>query len=550
MTDVSMRQWRHWTWISIAVYFCVILALALSRHWGYMSSLNDLGVFDQAVWGTLHGGFLPNSSNPLGVPINWLGFHFHCILLLFVPLYAISPSTEWFALAQSAALSLSAWPVFLMASRICASEKTGFFWTLAYLANPFLLNAAAWDFHPITLAVPFIAAGLLAIEKSDRRMLLLCCMPLLLIQEHMGLTVAGFGLLWRLRNKTWLTAAGLVCIGMAHAILVMGFIMPALSPLGGHLMLSANLGQLSRYHWLGSSFGEMLQNLLLHPFAIARALIFQTDDVSYLALLLAPLLGFPLAAPGFLIPALPDLAAGMLSSNSMPRSVFSYHSASLIPIFTMAAIHGGQRISLRTKKFSLNELSGLSLAAMLAGGYALAPIPLPGARNLWAANDTFNLPDPELIRVADAIGDKRSLSVQTNVGPHFSQRKEVYPYPGKIGQVDAIALRLASPTRNLDPPDPWFNGTLAWHLQMRPDDFLQSIECLLQGREYGVLLWDDPWLVLAKNTASPALGEQVRHRIEALYQEWHAAPVNLQARTFSPCGKEQAHSSQTPITVR
>jgi len=37
----------------MAVHFAVILALGLLRHWGYMTSLNDLGVFDQAVWGTV-----------------------------------------------------------------------------------------------------------------------------------------------------------------------------------------------------------------------------------------------------------------------------------------------------------------------------------------------------------------------------------------------------------------------------------------------------------------------------------------------------------------
>ena len=110
-----MTRWRRGTWIAISVHFSVVLTLGLFRHWGYMSSLNDLGVFDQAVWGTLHGQFLLNTSNELNQPINWLGFHFNPVLLLFVPLYALSPSVEWFALAQALALSIAAWPIFLLA---------------------------------------------------------------------------------------------------------------------------------------------------------------------------------------------------------------------------------------------------------------------------------------------------------------------------------------------------------------------------------------------------------------------------------------------------
>src|SRR3990167_3474346 len=176
--------------------------MGLSRHWGFMSSINDLGVFDQAAWGTLHGQFLLNTSQ-LNQPINWLGFHFHPVILLFVPLYAIAPYPEWFTLAQALALSMAAWPIFLLASRILKSEATGLMWAIAYLVNPFLLNAAAWDFHQTMLTVPFIAFGMLAIEKKDIRLLFLSCLPLLFIREHLGLTVAGFGLLWGLRHHDW-----------------------------------------------------------------------------------------------------------------------------------------------------------------------------------------------------------------------------------------------------------------------------------------------------------------------------------------------------------
>ena len=94
VTVSPFSRWRRWTVIAISIHFVVILALGLFRHWGYMTSLNDLGVFDQAVWGTLHGQFMLNTSNEFNQQINWLGFHFHPILLLFVPLYAIAPYPE------------------------------------------------------------------------------------------------------------------------------------------------------------------------------------------------------------------------------------------------------------------------------------------------------------------------------------------------------------------------------------------------------------------------------------------------------------------------
>lgn len=247
VTGSAMSRWRGWMALAISIHFVVILALGLFRHWGYMTSINDLGVFDQAVWGTLHGKFMLNTSNEFNQHINWLGFHFHPVLLLFVPLYAIAPYPEWFALAQALALSVAAWPIYLLTSRILKSETAGLIWAIAYLVNPFLLSAAAWDFHPVTLAVPFFAMGLLAVEKADSRLLFLSCLPLLFIQEQLGASVACFGLLWWLRRHGWKTATALILLGLGHLLLVVVLIMPALSPTGAHVMLASELGQLSRY---------------------------------------------------------------------------------------------------------------------------------------------------------------------------------------------------------------------------------------------------------------------------------------------------------------
>lgn len=527
-----MTRWRWGTWIAISAHFGILLTLGLSRHWGYLSSLNDLGVFDQAVWGTLHGQFLLNTSI-LDQPIDWLGFHFNPVLLLFVPLYALSSSVEWFALAQALALSIAAWPIFLLASRVSQSETAGLLWAIAYLANPFLLNAAAWDFHPVTLAVPFIALGMLAVEKADSRLLFLACLPLLLIQEQLGLTVAGFGALWWLRNKGWQTAVGLFALGVAHALLVLGVIMPAFSPTGQHLMLGSGLGPLSRYGWLGHSAGEVILALLSHPLAIFETAMVEMGGSVYFGLLLLPFLGFPVLAGAFLLPGFGDLAANALSANPMQKSLFSYHSVSLVPMFTTAALYGVARISRWQKRFSAMELTGVVLMAGIVTGVAYAPLPLPGASNFWAPEHFVNQPDPAMPAVRIAVGDGTSVSAQGNVGAHFSQRKEMYLYPNKVHEVDTIILRLDSPTTKVHLQEPEKGGGLAWHLQMRPADYLASIECLLSGTEYSVALWRDPWLVLSRSAHQSTAVNEIQRKIERLRNAWQVRPEEYRASAAS-----------------
>jgi len=526
MASISTKHFRWWLWIAIAVHFIILMLLGLSRHWGFMSSINDLGQFDQAIWGGLHGTPFLNTIT-LNQPVNWLGLHFQPILILFVPLYAIIPSFIWLTAAQAFALSIGAWPIFLLASRVCQSEKAGLMWALVYLVNPFLLNAAAWDFHLISLAVPFVAMGMLSIESKDFRILFLSCLAILSCKEHLGVMVVGFGLLWWIKNKRWKPAIGLILIGAAHSILVLSIIMPALSPTGQHLMLEEGFGHLTRYSWLGDSLEEIFQMLLLNPIYVIKTVMFEMGGGGYLLVLLIPFLGFPLAAPLFLLPGLADLAANILSANPMMGGMFSYHSADLIPILTIAAVYGVERISRWTKKFSVKELVGFVFITSSILGYYFAPLPLPGAKNVWAPNHFFNLPDPIIKTIRSKVGDKASISAQANIGAHFSQRKEIYCFPDKVGEADAIILRLESPTTNINNiPEKmkserkYFATTLDAHLQMDRTEYISSIERLLFSNEYGILYWNDPWLVFKRGFTNHGSYKQIEQKLNQLRKEW------------------------------
>jgi len=516
----TTNRWRWFLIAAILVHFSVILVLGLSRYWGYMSSINDLGQFDQTVWGGLHGHPFLNTIL-FNQQVNYLGARFSPILILFVPLYAIISSATWLTIAQALALSLAAWPIFLLASRVCLSEKVGLLWAVAYLLNPFLLNAAAWDFHPMTLAVPFVAISMLAIETKRPYLLFVCTFFILSCKEHFGVMAVGFGILWYIRNKSWKPAFGLMLIGIMHSFIVLGVITPALSPTGDHPMLAG------RYSWLGHSMGEIIGRLFTDPFSIIKVVMIDYKGIKYILFLLAFFCCFPLLAPEFLLPGLADLAANMLSSVNMPRSLFAYHSVTLIPILMTAAIYGVKRLSLWQSRYTLTGLAGLAVIVSFLGGYVFAPLPLPGAYNFWAPAHFLSRPDPRVQMIRSLVGDNASVSAQANVGSHFSQRLEIYRYPNMVGQVDAIILRLESPTKNINNlPDQstekrrYYLRMLDSHLQMDRTEYISSIRSLLSYNKYGVLLWDDPWLVLAQGATSPGLEQKLEQKLNRLQKEW------------------------------
>ncbi|MDL2123112.1 MAG: DUF2079 domain-containing protein [Deltaproteobacteria bacterium] len=528
MNNTSRNWWITSLWIAIFIHFILSLSISLSYHWGYISSIIDLGTFDQAVWGTLHGDFFLN-THIFNVLINYLGFHFRPILLIFLPFYAILPKAEWMILSQSLALSLTAWPIFLLAKHVSKSETVAFCWALVYMVNPFVISTPPWVFRPESLAVPFIAISLLSIEKSNFRLLLLSCFVIVLCKEHFGIMIIGFGFLWGLRNRRWKQAILIVSFGAIYSILVLGIIMPALSPTGEHVMLSQGLGQVSRYSWLGGSMKEVFQALLFHPITVAKVVLLEFGGAKYLLVLMIFFLGFPLAAPEFLLPGLADLMANILSANPMPRSPFAYHSVTLIPILTTAAIYGVKRLSAHQTRYTLIQLTGLAaiVSFSFVGGYVFAPLPLPKACNFWAPANFLSRPDPRIQTIRSLVGDNASVSAQANVGSHFSQRHEIYRYPNMVSQVDAIILRLESPTTNINNlPDQiknnrkYLTGSLDSHLQMDRTEYITSIKALLFNNKYGVLLWDDPWLVLAQGASSHGLKQKIEQKLNRLEEEW------------------------------
>jgi hypothetical protein len=248
-----------------------------------------------------------------------------------------------------------------------------------------------------------------------------------------------------------------------------------------------------------------------------------------LMLLLSPFLGLPILAPMFLLPGLGDLAANVLSANPMPRWGASYHSVTLVPTLIAAAIYGARRAAPWFRKYTSIPVSNLVVLVSLALAYVLGPLPLPGTLNQWAPARLIPWADPTVDAVRAAVRDQSSVSVQGNVGAHFSQRPQVYFYPRKVGEADAIVLRLESPTERLTPQAPAALGTLSHHLQMKSADYLASIGCLLSGKEYGVVLWRDPWLVFSKNAMHQTDSHPLKQKLEVLRKAWDVSPENYQA---------------------
>jgi uncharacterized membrane protein len=414
------------------------------RFASYRAMTMDVAVFEQAVWKLAH------LHNPYVSIIGWNAFadHLSPVLVLFAPLYRLAATPLWFFAAQAVAFGagyLALGPLFDAAGLPSAFRSV---LRLAYATSPLLWNAVLFDFHPTTLAVPFLIVGVTAALRRDHRRLILMSVALVLLRDDLGLAVAvlaAFGAGKGQSRADRRVSFGLAAFGLAWFVF------------GG--AVGSALG--SDRHW-GFHYGYLGVSpaaAMLHPVTTVARLaggLWRGDNLTLLMAFLLPLGFMPLAgrrrAALALIPALPLLA----SAGPQFHSAQWHYGAPLFPLLLGAAVMG-----LAGRRFADPAKVALCLgSAALVGAYVFGPMathaltrPTVPAGDAQAA---LALVGPEDVVVAD-----------DDLGPHLADRRDLvmFPYPftdphpsfpltaaarevsaSKAATVDTVIARL-SPTR-------------------------------------------------------------------------------------------------------
>ncbi|MGJ0516384.1 MAG: DUF2079 domain-containing protein [Methylomicrobium sp.] len=475
------------------LYFLGTLLLGLDRHWSFKTSINDTGAFDQAIWSILNQG-APMVTMGSTEPYHWFGVHFHPWLYLYALLYKIYPGPEWLILTQSVAIASTTLPIFKTALRLSYTHWQSFFWSLGFLLNPFVLSAVQWDFHPVSIATPLIAWSIYFLLTNDFRKLLLCILIVLLCQEQFGILTMCLGLSYFIVNKNFKKSLCLVAIGGLYTFISFQYVFPKFSPTGTHIMMSAQYAAANRYSWLGNSLSEIITHLLTSPLEVFKKAFLEMGGGLYIIFLLLPYgLFLPFLGFDILLIGAADFAANALSLLDLQRSINSYHSVALIPIILVASMRGYRFLSARVSPRVKNPIGVLAVfTSVLFLSFCLPH--LLGQNSFWKLN-LIPAPKPDLGEIESRLPAQSMLSVQANVGPHFSQHESLYIFPKNIPKADAVILRME------DPDDSLGENTIRFshYMMMQPKDYLTAIRCVLDSGSYRIGYFNPPWLLLLKS---------------------------------------------------
>lgn len=333
-------------------FFAALSALKYSSaHFtGY-----DFGIYDSKIWLISRSSFYDKFSLASSV-------HFQPALLIYSFLYGIAAHPLVLQFSQSAAVASGAAPLFLTARKLL---KTGYLaagLSLFYLLYPSVEFNAAGDFHPDNLYIPLMLWAFYFIETGRYFLLPLVILPALGLKEPLVPGVLLTGLYMAVKNKGRLAGAAVFVFSAAVFFLA--------------------VYALSGGGWAKGFNDQSFQHLRAGSLSAVFKEAFDPAKLRFPFFLLFPVLGLPLLRPLEFMPALPALAAALLSSSAHHQNVASHYTAGVIPYLFFALIHGFRTLEQRTSERHVFGAGAWVFALIISFNVAHSPGPLSAA--FWA----------------------------------------------------------------------------------------------------------------------------------------------------------------------
>jgi uncharacterized membrane protein len=405
--------------------FLLYELLSVVRHLTGRTTGFDLGIFEQVVRNYAH--LNAPVSELKGPGVNILGDHFSPILAAIGPVYLLFPSPITLLTVQAAAFALSVVPITRLAVSACGWGLGGILGA-AYALSWGIQSAVAFDFHETCLAVVFVAFCLERLYRQEWWQACAYAVPLLLVKEDLGLTVAAIGLYVALRGPRTMGAL-LALVGVAACALTMLVVIPHFNSYGQNTYLGQVAG----------TVGNPLVRFVM-----------PVQKLETVVLLLAPTAFLALRSP-MLIIALPTIAWRFWATNPAYWGTGFHYSAILMPVVFAAAAAAVPRIHAAIAA-ALPRYSGRifyrAIGAWCIVVAVLLSVQSPVGHLIRGVTWRPVLSPAERKALA-TIPDRATVAAENSLAPQLTNRTEVYlfpTFPTQRFRPDWVAV--------VDPPEP------------------------------------------------------------------------------------------------
>ncbi len=426
-------------WAGYSLFFS---RLALTNHRALHTRTTDLGYYDNIFYQSIHG-------RPLGCSWIKAGYHgsahFDPLLVLLSPLYLIYPRAEFLLVLQSVWLGAGVIPVYLLALDKLEHRGKALLLAAAWAMYPALHGANMYEFHSLTLISPLIVWLLYFYETGRDRLYWVTLAALLLCREDVSLLMCFIGLYAILDRRAGRARLGWVTIAtsLVYLVIVKLFFMTS----AGIIMSGKDAYSFAYYYEdlmpNRSGLGGLLVSLLTNPAFVLKVML-EEPKILFLLQLFVPLGFLPfLARPGRWMLAY-GLVFCLFASRDAVFSIHFQYSSVLFPIaFALTPIALKQAedsapaayLGLDGRRLSRALLAAVLVASALVSWKFGGLVDNASFRGGFARVARNLTPEQEATyawvrQQVEAIPPGAIVGATNKMGPHISNRKEAYFYPG------------------------------------------------------------------------------------------------------------------------
>lgn len=415
-----------------AAYSYFFAKLAITNHHALNTRTVDLGLYDNLFFQSIHGRPLACTFLRSGTHAT---AHFDPILVILSPLYWLWPRTELLLTLQAVWCGAGAVAAYLLGRHQLGSRTWGIVWALVYALHPALHGANMYEFHSLTLLFTPLLFALHFLLSGKLRLYFLTFAVLLLIREDVPLLMCFVGLYCvmsdepRYRRAGWIT----IVVSLIYFAVAKGVFMSSIGLLDDGV----------KSYGYDYYYEEMIPNKLgVRDFAMTLltnpgfiiSLVAKEAKIHYLLVIFVPLLFLPAwAGRARVILAYGFIFIFLASRTAVFSSHFQY-SAVFLPVAIALAPVGLRRLrDARPMDTSLTAtIMGCVLVASLLVSWKHGAIVENDSfrggfgRVARSLNESTQKRYDSLVELIGRIEPDASVSVSDRLGPHVSNRAEVY----------------------------------------------------------------------------------------------------------------------------
>jgi uncharacterized membrane protein len=428
-TRISQHRAVRWAAALLATVYAVWFgAYTCVQHMRFKTYAYDLGTFDQGIWLAGHG--TDYFVTVRGLPL--LGDHVRVFSFLLAPMYWVVDDVRALLVLQSIVIAAGAFFVCRIALRVLpARPMIALALAASFLLHPANQNLNLDHAHPDAFAMTFLLASVDFLGAGRLVAFAVAAALAMSCKEDVPLAFAALGAVLMLDRSRRRLGFAIAATASAYFLFAMLVVLPSFN--GAGFFRLGPKGFLTSLWSHGTEAPWILEKLT------------GAESLTYLLQIGATNLYLFLLAPLSVVPALPQIAANLLSDAHYMRDLEFHYQTSVVAFFYIGTI--AALASIEGLRVRLAERQGRLAAAFLSGLLALLPIAfVVAAVKTNLAWSRVPVSDPGVLvqnwkiykedwRFAKAneliasIPPDAVVSADYSSVPHLSHRPRIYLYP-------------------------------------------------------------------------------------------------------------------------